>query len=345
MTRVRAVVFTLLFFVHGMAAAGYSSLYVFGDSLSDDGNAHILSGGAATPSPPYAQRYSNGPVAAEYLADRLGVDLAPSRLGGTNYAVGGATTGTKNYAYETSFPSELPDAMENTGMLTQFESFLQTAPTFVPDQSLFMVWGGANDMFLALDQEANIESAIGAAVGNLASIVAGLAQMGATDFLVPNLPNLALIPFGLMQSETDRLALNALSFAFNDALGQALDAVRNQFAPLVPGFTLTEFDVAGFQQDVILDPASYGLDNVSDACFLPNDPETIANVLGGCQGYMFFDEVHPSTAAHAVLADRFVLEVSEPAVLSLVAIALLALSLTLAARRPAGFRRRVLLHA
>ena len=48
---------------------------------------------AAFTCPPYAQRISNGPVAVEYLAGRLGVPLAPSLAGGTNYAVGGAATG------------------------------------------------------------------------------------------------------------------------------------------------------------------------------------------------------------------------------------------------------------
>src|SRR5215210_3825630 len=48
---------------------------VFGDSLSDNGN---------------AGRASNGPVWVEYLAERLGMTLKPSRTGGLNFAVGGA---------------------------------------------------------------------------------------------------------------------------------------------------------------------------------------------------------------------------------------------------------------
>src|SRR6478735_5742525 len=82
----------VLSLIPAVASAGpITSLYVFGDSLSDDGNAFLLTGGF--PPAPYAQRASNGPVAVERLAFDLGLTLAPAALGGTNYAVVGATTG------------------------------------------------------------------------------------------------------------------------------------------------------------------------------------------------------------------------------------------------------------
>jgi outer membrane lipase/esterase len=59
-------------------APRFGALYVFGDSLSDNGN---------------AGRFSNGQVWVEHLADRLGLPLRPARLGGTNHAVGGARAG------------------------------------------------------------------------------------------------------------------------------------------------------------------------------------------------------------------------------------------------------------
>jgi len=59
---------TLLLVGSSAATAGpvYSSLFVFGDSLSDGGNAFLRTGGLFPP-PPYAQRISNGPVAVEYI--------------------------------------------------------------------------------------------------------------------------------------------------------------------------------------------------------------------------------------------------------------------------------------
>ena len=58
-----------------LSAPSFSGLVVLGDSLSDNGN---------------AGRFSNGPVWVEHLAEWLGLELRPSRLGGTNHAVGGA---------------------------------------------------------------------------------------------------------------------------------------------------------------------------------------------------------------------------------------------------------------
>ena len=57
------------------AKSPFDHLVVFGDSLSDAGN---------------AGRASNGPVWVEILADRLNLTLRPSQSGGSNFAVGGA---------------------------------------------------------------------------------------------------------------------------------------------------------------------------------------------------------------------------------------------------------------
>ena len=119
--RIRQTVFSVfaaivLAIASGSAcAAFYSSLIVFGDSLLDNGNAMLLNVadpgvgltvlGRVLPNdprqpayPPGATKYTNpgGDVAVEVLAGRLGVPLAPSVAGGTNFAIGGATTGTLN---------------------------------------------------------------------------------------------------------------------------------------------------------------------------------------------------------------------------------------------------------
>ncbi len=61
--------------IQAWSAPAFEHLVVFGDSLSDTGN---------------AGRFSNGPVWVEHLADRLGLKLSPSQRGGSNFAVGGA---------------------------------------------------------------------------------------------------------------------------------------------------------------------------------------------------------------------------------------------------------------
>src|SRR5882672_4728589 len=82
-----------------------TSLFVFGDSLSDAGNSGLATSAATgftfPPSPYSDGRFSNGPVAVEYLWNLYNPGnpggLKPSLAGGTDYAMGGATTGIQNY--------------------------------------------------------------------------------------------------------------------------------------------------------------------------------------------------------------------------------------------------------
>ena len=89
------------------APPSYSAIYAFGDSLSDAGNLSITTSaaGATEPvSPPYYKQqygsisgnvFSNGPTWVQNLSIALGLGtLKPSLIGGTDFAYGGAETGT-----------------------------------------------------------------------------------------------------------------------------------------------------------------------------------------------------------------------------------------------------------
>ena len=56
----------------------FTNQYSFGDSLSDNGNAFVASGGRAPgPNPPYVGgRWSNGPTFVELLGNSLAVGVA-----------------------------------------------------------------------------------------------------------------------------------------------------------------------------------------------------------------------------------------------------------------------------
>src|SRR5215472_939964 len=112
----------------------YSELVVFGDSLSDTGNAYLFTDGAAA-GPPYFQgRFSNGPVWVEVLAGELGLPApAPSLSGGANYAFGGAETGPGLSLFGTP----------NVGL--QIESF-QADRGALTGKELIVVAAGSNDL-------------------------------------------------------------------------------------------------------------------------------------------------------------------------------------------------------
>src|SRR4051794_4847682 len=173
--RLVASAFVLCLLPGVAGAAPITSLYVVGDSLSDSGNAFILTGGF--PPAPYAQRASNGPVAVEQLAARLGLTLTPSELGGTNYAVVGATTGPvtiprpPGVTDNSAAVDYAQPKLFGTGLLEQVNDILKTGPIADPAGTLFVVWGGANDLAL---------NPLGAdPIGNLATIVSKLYADGA----------------------------------------------------------------------------------------------------------------------------------------------------------------------
>ena len=73
-------------------ASAYTALFAFGDSLSDAGNLYQLLG---IPKSPYVDgHFSNGPTwVEEPFPETRPRHAVPSDLGGTDFAVGDATTG------------------------------------------------------------------------------------------------------------------------------------------------------------------------------------------------------------------------------------------------------------
>ena len=301
-----------------------TSMFVFGDSLSDQGNAFLLTGGAFPPAP-YAGRASNGAVAVERLADRLGVALAPAALGGTNYAVVGAATGPVNIPgtpivtdNSAAVQYGLP-VLAGTGIINQALEFASTGPVADPAHSLFVVWGGPNDLFI--DPSA---AAAANAATNLANAIGLLYGNGARRFLVPNLPDLSLTPEGRAQSPVDQAALRALSLFFNFGLGLALDSLD-----ALPGIDITRFDTFAQLTAIANNPSAFGLANAEDAC-LSIGPGG-ASLCADPSTYVFWDSLHPTTAAHAVLGDALAAAVPEPSLVLLLGAGLVGLK---------GFARR-----
>ncbi len=110
------------------AASSFSTLYTFGDSLSDAGSSDsaIMSlyktlGNNCDPShlcPPYFDgRFSNGPVASEQLAAQLFPGgLTPMNF--RSYAVAGANTGDSNSGFDLGGMLNLP------GMKQEVDNYL-----------------------------------------------------------------------------------------------------------------------------------------------------------------------------------------------------------------------------
>jgi outer membrane lipase/esterase len=296
-------------------AGPYSAMYTFGDSLSDTGNLQILTAGAF-PNPadgPYAGgRFSDGPVWVEGLASRLGVaaDAAPFLLGGKNFAVAGARTSGGG-------PTDPPS------LLAQLIG-LWTVPMADPNALYVMVAGG-NDMrdarsMFPTNSAADVAGRQAAAETAANNLIAGLnilATRGAKNVLIANLPNLGGSPEAFLLNVVG--ASTDVSNRFN-ALFPTIAAAGTGF-----GLNIDFLDMAGLGESIGQDArfnggGFYGITNVSAPC----TGFAFSAALGGtaCNKSLFSDALHPSAAAHALLAVAAYSKVPEPSSVLLVALAL-----------------------
>src|SRR4029077_13272777 len=168
------------------AAAAYTSIFAFGDSLSDAGNLFSESG-STIPLKPYVDgHFSNGPTWVEDLSQMLGLGPMKPFLtsnDGTNYAFGGAQTGItdiKPFDPSSPFHIDLPD---------QISAFNLVDPNPVKG-ALYTLDIGANDIMNALEAFSEdkisfdeVETVVAQAEANTINSVKSLFKLGARSLL------------------------------------------------------------------------------------------------------------------------------------------------------------------
>jgi outer membrane lipase/esterase len=282
------------------AAHAYDGLFVFGDSLSDGGNvaaligtdpAQVIDGNTYVPSMPYASgTFTNGATWVDGLAAALGTTAAPSLLGGSNYAFGGAQTRDESGG--------------SPSLLTQLDMYLGSTGGTASAGSLYVLAGGGNNARAALEAigfegAPPLRTAVATALAfarDVGQMVDALQAAGATDIIVWNAPNIGLTPaVSSLGAEASFLA---------GVIGQTMNRALENRLQGEAGVRI--FDVFGLVGAVTADPAAFGLSNVTDACGAPSlacDPATA----------LFWDGIHPSVAGHAILADAMIaVAVPEP---------------------------------
>jgi outer membrane lipase/esterase len=310
-------VFALVFLLPLSAArAGYSALFVFGDSLSDSGNnAAVLQqvtpvpipGNSFVPTFPYASgHYTNAQVWAQLLASSLGLSANPSLLGGTDYAFGGASTGPLD---------TIPPSLE-----AQTALFLSQHGPLIPGNALYVVEGGGENARNALDEIGSscginpvctngiIKATVTEFLGDIQTIDSELEAAGAKNIVVWNVPNIGATPAVLASGALASMLGATIATAMNNAL----------LATIATDPDVTLFDDFALLNEVIEDPGAFDLSNVTDACaqFSSCDPSK----------FLFWDGIHPTSTAEAIISDAIEsLVVPEPSTLALLAFALFGL--------------------
>ncbi len=294
--------------------SSFDAIYVFGDSLSDTGNDYIITGSFAPPSVNYYQgRFSNGPIAFEYLLKSVTgnsqATLKPSLALNGNYATdkaisfsfGGATTQLSNLS---------PGGFPVPGLVGQVNQFISSVNYTNGNKTLYALWAGANDYLLPPNYilestsycpTANIQNPV---VCNIVAAITSLySSVGARYFIVPNLPNLGSLPIlkdsyfsGIFPSSG---YLTNLTIAHNKALKAALQQLQGHY----PGIHIIYVDIYSIMNTLIqIFPYGNQMGPAGDCLFI--NPATCTQPPNGYNalGYVFWDVEHPTTGVHSIFA-------------------------------------------
>jgi outer membrane lipase/esterase len=273
----------------------YSQTVFFGDSLTDAGSFRPILV-QQDPRAVLVGKFTTNPalVWSEYLADFYGTDAAPANQGGSNYAYGGARAGTDVVGQLGPTPS----------MSTQLATYLAATGGVADANALYTVWGGNNDVFAAAATAGaggDPAPVIGAAVAAQVGVVGGLQAAGARYVLVPTIPDIGLTPGFRAQGAAAQAGGTQLAAAYNDALFGTLAQSGLRVIPL---------DTFHLFQEVVGDPAAFGFTNITGTACQPQitaqsltcNPNTYVSP-DAATTYGFADGVHPTGAAHEVIAD------------------------------------------
>jgi len=288
-------------------APKFDAFFGFGDSLSDTGNLWLLTKTvgqdpaippSVSPHMTYFQgRFSNGPVAFEYLWDLMGSkaggNVAPflstlrvPQKGAVSFAFGASGTGLMEPVGSLMVPGL-------NGQVELFGAALRGKKA--PQRALFAVFSGANDYLGASAENPPVPSVV---VGNIVNAVKKLYALGARDVMVLNLPDLGLIP--LVPAEL-KGTLSYLTTVHNAMLAQALTAL----AASLPDLRLIPVDVYTFTNGLAAQPGTDLTPALSfpDSYCLFTAPASCPNVgtFEVDPSFFFWDAEHPTTATHAAL--------------------------------------------
>ena len=294
----------------------FNAMYVFGDSLADNGNILIQSAvlGVEPPVPPsstphrtyFRGRFSNGYIAFEDLWQRLTGRPAGSPTGlkpflaspsvETGNAVDFAFGGTG-----TAYVDQTPGGLWAPGLRGQVELFRLALHGRRPSEdALYAIVTGANDY--RVDQY-NVPMPPEAVVSNIEKAIVSLYNLGARHLMVLDLPDLGLIP-----ANAGNPAASAISDAHNFLLENRLADLQGRYPSLhlipvrlkplfldllsrmeshVPAIAVFAPRWPGMSACLFINPAT--CHNVSESLWNAN------------LGFLFWDVVHPTSEAHAAL--------------------------------------------
>jgi phospholipase/lecithinase/hemolysin len=290
-------------------AQQFDEIIAFGDSLTDVGNvAGLTEPGAAPVINGYYQEthFSDNILWIEILANYWGLPVrTPGRGGsttlppepaGNTWAWGGSEAATGSVQ-----PEGVTEPIPN--LLTEISQYL--AANASNKKTLYTIWSGADNLLVGGQFG---PQAAEKAVEAVKTAMQQLELAGARHILIFNMPQLADTPGAKAAGEIDEIAAGIYTYSYNKALRQTLKTLVKDKHFHAKIYFANVFSELIRAVNIVNSGGTY-----IPSFFVPGAPVAISNVTDeGLEyfdahgtfptNYLFWDDVHPTTQGHQVIA-------------------------------------------
>ncbi|PKA54645.1 GDSL esterase/lipase [Apostasia shenzhenica] len=318
------------------------AMFIFGDSLIDNGNNNNLASLAKANYYPYGidfaggptGRFSNGYTIVDEIANLLGLPLIPAHseasgeglLHGVNYASAAAgildITG-RNFIGRIPFNQQIKNFESTLDQLTGNLGADDVSRAIA--DCIFFIGMGSNDYLnnylmpnyntrnqynteqfsdLLVQQYSRQLTVMKTSV----SLLQSLYNLGARKFLLSGVGSLGCIPSILAQSMMSHCSqqVDNLIFPFNSKVKMMVDELNNN----LPGSAFTYLDTYRMFMDILNNPGSYGFSVIDRGCCgigRNSGQVTCLPFQTPCSNrneYVFWDAFHPTEKVNIIMARK-----------------------------------------
>lgn len=260
---------------------GFGEMVVFGGVFSDTGNFASVYGDL--PGIFWQNRFANGPIITDHLAEALGVSSSPSlhytgEHSGTNYSTRGAWAGRD----------------DDYSISAQVNAYLEKTNYQVPSDSLIVMWAGSHDVIEAISTQAPLPySMLDDAVWGVEAQLYLLIDAGAQHIYAPTFADVGFSP-GFVRAGIGARVTEASDY-FNSKFTRMLNRVERN-----TGTRIYRFDFDAYMKNLVANHGFAGIKNIQDPCV-----EKLATGECDFNSFAFLTDSLITAKVHKLIGEAF----------------------------------------